>query len=133
MPRARGHASRSARRPRRLAVTARTDTGRENQYALPRRVCVRCAVNNVNLSGGVTSPSVVRGTPQSPRFDFASSPLPSPPCPVRPPRRRGRAGSLRAVLLRTERDGDEDDVDVDVASEGRSRLVPENNCRPRYL
>lgn len=48
----RHRSSHSARRPRRLAVAARTDTGRENQYGFPRRACVRCAVNIVNLSGG---------------------------------------------------------------------------------
>jgi len=42
-PRTRGHVPRSSRRPRRLAMTARTDTGRENQYAHPRTVRVCCA------------------------------------------------------------------------------------------
>lgn len=54
MLRPRGFIHRHARRPSRLVVALRTDTGRENQYGSPadreRNLCVLRRVNNVNLS-----------------------------------------------------------------------------------
>lgn len=132
------------RRPRRLAVTARTDTGRENQYALSRgEPVVRCAVNNVNLSGGVTSPSRRPRHAAISKYDLSlpvpplppPSPAPPPPpsCPI--PRYPVPLVGRRAGSRRPRRFSSHvrDDEDVDAESEGRSRLVPENNCRPRYL
>lgn len=119
-PRARGHARRTARRPRRLAVTARTDTGRENQYARPRRVCVRCAVNNVNLSGGGVNVALRRPRHTAiSKFDLPSLPPSSPSPPSPPPQPipfvpspRTSRFVERGVPSHERHDGDGDDADV---------------------
>lgn len=81
-------------------------------------------MNNVNLSGGITSPSS-----STARRDLSSSTCPSL-FPSPPPRfhrfddepvRRVRC-SLRGHDEDDEDEDDDVDVDVDVESEGRSRL-----------